>query len=226
MTEDSLTYYEELSDEKASFKAENASFLWPTIVAMSLSWCILLVVSTIVQCQKTARLEGPLCAISSEATQWGSVIYAGGIMSIVSISLYYKNYQRSKSQLALSFTCYFFALLDVLVVRELANEALGVLTSGSILLWMCSATYNVRMAIFSRPLTRGKRWKMPIALIVCTIIFGLNFIALCVLRFRFQEQTSGEVAVFVISAGLLLFYVILCTVHTKKVKYIVFNAAK
>ena len=221
MNEDSLTFYEDLSEEKASLNPENALSLWPMILAMCISWCILLCVSAIVECKKELT---PLCVFSSESTQWGSVVYAGNIMSILALGLYYKNYQRSKSQLALSFVCYFFALVDVLVIRDLASEALGILTTGSILLWMILASYNTRMAIHSRPLTRGKRWRMPLALIFCTILFGLNFIALCVLRFRYKGQTSGgELIVFFISAAILLLYVILSAVHIRKIKFIVFN---
>jgi len=220
MSEDSLTFYEELSEEKASLNPQNALSLWPMILVMCVSWCILLGVSALVECKKELTT---LCVFSSESTQWGSVVYAGNIMSILALGLYYKNYQRSKSQLALSFACYFFALIDVLVIRDLANEALGVLTTGSILLWMVLASYNTRMAVHSRPLTRGKRWRMPLALILCTILFGLNFIALCVLRFRFKGQTSGELIVFLIGAVILLFYVILSAAHIKKIKFIVFN---
>ena len=226
MTEDSLTFYEEITDEKASFRAENATVLWPMILVMCLSWGVLLGVSAGVRCMNVFKEEGPLCIISSEATQWGSVICAGGIMSVVSVGLYYKNYEMYKTQLALSFVCYFVALIDVLALRDFAKEVLGVPTTAAILIWMVTASYNVRMAIFSRPLTRGKRWKMPLALILCSILFGLNFIALCVLRFRFKGQTSAEVGVSIVGISLLSIYVVLSTIHIKKVKFIIFNAAK
>lgn len=226
--EERLTRYEELGVQRDDFNPKYAVTIFIIVVVLVFSWIVLLVLASAVECSTEAVRVGPMCGIMSVGTQWGSLVHGTVITLLISMGLHFKNGRRSKAPAILAFLCYVCALVDVLVVRKFAPphaNAAGVASASLVLLWMIAVDVDVCRAVHGRVLTRGTRKKMPRALVVTTIMYAGCLAAMCTVGFTtLVEQPKGIFITWTLLGAALGVYLVLVTIHLRKVKILLFNS--
>lgn len=225
MLEDRLTHYEEMGVERDDLNPKYAIRMWPLIVFSFVSWGLLLGVVTVAECATEAPAEGPLCAVSHVATQWGSLVHVNVVILLISFGLFFKNRRSRKAPCVLAILCYMVSLADVLIVRKFMDKALGLPSILMFLLWMLFVDVDVWKAINSRVLTRGSRMRMPRALILVSFFFTITIVFVFIARFLNEQQYAIEIICWCISACVALIYLTLLSIHLRKVKIMLYNSA-
>lgn len=222
--DDSFTRYEEVGTQKKDLNLNNSVSVWKVVLFVVTTWLLFLCAAAAVQCYRESDIVGPVCAINSEATKWGSTVYCSAILGLLSLGLYYKNGRGSKVQLfvAITIVCAIIPL-DIFVVDQFASTITGLLTVWMLCVWMFILVVDVCRNVHYKILTRGTRKKMPRVLTILFIVYTLNCIAMGVLKVRYR-LLLGEFVVWILFAVILAVYVLLLTIHIKKVKFMVYNA--
>ena len=213
---DRLTYYEELGVQKDDLNSRYAVKMFHAMVVILFLWVIL--VATVVATECSTRREG-MCFIANGA-QWGSLLYGNGVLLLLSFGLYFKNGRRSKVPMGLAFICYVVSLVDVVVLYRVAPlDVVGIPSVSSVYVWMLAVCADVWKAVNSRVLTRGRRKKVPRALIIITCLYAVCVVAMLVVRFTRQAQ-GWIIGSWCGLALTTLAYVCVATIHLRKVKIV------
>jgi len=220
--EDRLTHYEELGVQKDDLNPRYAVKTFHAMAVLLFLWVVMM--ATVVTTECSTRRE-VLCFIANVGVQWCSLVYGNGMVLILSFGLYFKNGRRSKVPMGLAFMCYVVSLVDVVVLYRVAPlDAVGLPSVAFFYVWMLAVCADVWKAVHGRVLTRGRRKKLPRALIIITCLYAACVVAMLVVRFTRQAQgwIIGSWCGVALAA---LAYVCVATIHLRKVKILLYNSA-
>lgn len=220
--EDRLTHYEELGVQKDDLNPRYAVKMFHAMGVMLFFWVVLM--ATVVATECSTRREVP-CFIANVGVQWGSLVYGNGVVLLLSFGLYFKNGRRSRVPMVLAFLCYVISLVDVVVLYRVAPlDAVGLPSVSILWVWMIAVCVDVWKAVYGRVLTRGRRKKVPRALVFIACLYAACVVVVCVVRFTRQAQW-WIIGSWCGVALATLAYVCVATIHLRKVKILLYNSA-
>lgn len=213
--ENRLTHYEELSIQEDDLK-KNSTIRWLFILFFFfLLWFLLVCILTVTQCITKAKEEGAFCVLSSVGSLWGSLFYGNLVVLLLSFGLC----QRYKAGIVVGVLIYLVSLVDVIISNE---DVFGLPTMGMFLVWMIFIDIYVWRTVNERILTRGRRKKMPVTLVLVTWFYVACVGFVCGMRFSRQSYTWVLTSwIFVVACG--FFYMGLLTIHLRKTKMKLYN---